>query len=237
MIKRRIKIFSTVLAFILASICCLFFAACRDKGNGGNQGGNGGGTSNNVTLNGIVRTLSYDAVQESILYDGEVKAQSDENGRFEISVPPGSNEDYTLKAGISSNSFRYIEYENGQLSLVIIKLEEGMQISDFYFLAGKVVLHSDGETVAPGVALKVDGNVIKTFEDNRNFDTAPIFKDSIISVYKEGAEFIDASLIPYNDICFADELATVTETRSVIVNGQTVELKLIAGVTFRLKDV
>lgn len=236
MIKHRIKIFSIILACLLASVCCLLFAACGDKGNGGNQGGNGGG-NHNVTLTGIVRTASYVALQESILYDGQVKAQSDENGRFEISVPSGSNEDYTLKTGISSDSFRYIEYENGQLSLVIIKLEEGMQISDFYFLAGKVVLHSDGETVAPGVALKVDGNVIKTFEDNRNFDTAPIYKNSIISAYKEGGEFIDASLIAYNDICFADALETATETRSVTVNGQTVELKLIAGVTFRLKDI
>lgn len=243
MIRTRTKFLSTVIAVLLAAVCCLFFSACGDngKGNGGSQsggqGGNGGNGVNNVTLTGMVRTASYAALPETIFYDKEVKGQADENGRFEITVPQGSDEDYTSKITISSNSFCYIEYEDSQSRLVIIKLEEGMQISDFYFLAGKVVLHSDGETVASGASLKVDGNVIKTFENDRNFDSAPIYKDSIISAYKEGGEFIDASMIPYNNICFADQLATATETRSITANGQTVELKFIAGVTFRLKDV
>lgn len=239
MIRTRVKNFLTALLALSATLCCLFFAACGDKsnGNGGDGQENQGGAVENVTLTGIVRTASCAAVQEQVLYDGEIKGQADENGRFEITVPRGSDEDYTSKAGISSDSIRYVEYNDSQPKLVIIKLEDGMEISDFYFLSGKVVLHSDGETVASGVSLKVDGNVVKTFGSDRNFDLPPIYKDSIISAYKEGGEFVDASMLPYNDLCFADELATATETRSVTANGQRVELKFIAGVTFRLKDV
>lgn len=226
----RTKIASVILTLVTAVVCCMLCVACNDGNNGGDN------FKHYVTVSGVVRTASYVPLQEQIYYDGEVVGTSDAQGMFEISIPIGSDEDNTAKLGLASDSFRYVKYD-GQMRVVIIKLDDGMQISDFYFLSGKVVLQSDGETVATGAELRIDGNTVWPFDTNGNFDLEPVHKDSIVSAYKEGYEFVTATMKPYNDICFADALETTTETRTLTVNGKSETLKCITGVTFRLNDI
>lgn len=223
---RKIKF----LVFVLATVFCTFaMIACGD--------GNWNGNKNNVTVKGYVRTASFERVQDNVYYDGELKVRSSSDGSFEIEVPNGSDEEITSGISLEGSSFTYVQYDSNERVVVIVKLDDGMTVNDFYFLSGKMVLHSDGETVASGTELRIDGNTVKSFSDDRNFDIGPVYKDSIVSAYKEGGEFINASLIPHNDICFADKLSDVSETTEVAINGEKVNLKHITGVTFRLKDI
>ena len=228
-------LFCAAAALLFAAVAC--FAGCQNGGRNGDQNGGQGGGQGTFALKGIVRTVSFAGAQEDIYYGGEVIGRSAADGSFEIQAPAGkSDEELTAQIGLAGDSLTYTQYTSEGLSLVIVRLGEGMAAEDFYFLSGKVVLHSDGETVAAGAELRIDGTPVKAFSDDRNFDVGLVHKDSIVSVYKEGWESIDANLIPYNDVCFAEKLAGVRETTELTANGAKTAFKHLTGVTFRLRE-
>ena len=233
MIKHKIKFFTLFMATVFVFAVSVFLAACG-KGNGNGASGDNG---NKMVVKGYVRTVSFETVQENIYYTGELKGQTDTDGSFEIQVPLVSDEELTDNFALAHNRLTYVQYDANEKSVIMVKLDEGMTVNDFYFLSGKMVLHSDGETVASGTELKIDGNTVKSFSDDGNFDIAMVHKNSTISAYKDGGEFVSASLIPYNNICFSDTLSSVSETSEITVNGAKVSLKHITGVTFRLNDI
>lgn len=240
---------STILLVALVLLVSLFAVACGNNGgnsdsNGGNSNGgnnNGGNRIEYVDLQGYIRDVGFQSVaQAKICYDGEVKATSGEDGRFTVSV---KREDYNLTTGKitveGSPSLTYYDYNSQQL--LIIKLEEGMEITDFYFISGKVVEYYNGETAVEGSVLCIDGTTVKTFStvgNDRNFDLAFVHKDSVISAYKEGyTSHLELYGPEITGIRVGDIPAT-NETQSICVNGEEVAFKVIGGgFTFRLKSI
>lgn len=224
---------SVILLVALMLLVCCFAAACDD--------GEKGGHVDYDDVQGYVRGVDFQGVaQAKICYDGEVKATAGEDGTFTISVPRQDDSALTGKITLDGvPSLAYFDY-NGGKQLVIIKLEEGMQVTDFYFVSGKVVEYYNGETAVDGSVLMIDGNVVKTFSadgNDRNFDLTFVHKDSLITAYKDGYTcHLEVYGPEITGIPVANLSENVTETKTLCVNGSDATVKVIGGgLTFRLK--
>lgn len=231
-----------MLMLALALLVSCFAIACGNDGNSENGGNGGGGFHvNNEELNGYIRTVGFQSVaQAKICYNGEVKATAGDDGKFTISV---KREDYNVTTGKitveGSPSLTYYDYNSRQL--VVIQIEEGMEVTDFYSVAGKVVEYYSGETAVEGSVLCIDGTVVKTFSavgNDRNFNLSFVHKDSIISARKDGytchLEVHGPEITGFR----VSDIPVTAETQKVFVNGKEVTFnELGGGFTFRLKSI
>lgn len=228
---KKIRLGAISVAFLVL-LMCIFAVACSDSQNGGDN-------VEYEDVHGYVRTADFqDIAQAEICYNGAVKTTTDNEGKFTISV---QKEDYNLITGKitveGSPSLTYFDYNLKQF--VVIKLEEGMDVTEFYCISGKVVEYYNGETAVEGSVLKIDDVVIKTFTtvgNDRNFNIEFVHKDSVISAYKEGYTcHIEVFGPEISGVCVTD-IPTTTETKELYVNGEKVALNEIGGgFTFRLK--
>lgn len=228
--KNRLSI---ILLATLVLLICFFIVACNDSENGG-------GHVEYYDVQGYVRTVDFQNVaQAKICYNGAVKSTADNEGKFTISV---QREDFDLTTGKitieDSSSLTYFDYKSQQF--VIIKIEEGMEVTDFCFLSGKVVEYYNGEIAVDDSVLKIDDTIVKTFTtvgNDRNFNLAFVHKDSVVSAYKEG---YTCHLEVYGPVITGvrvKDISTTSEIKELYVNGENVTLKeLGGGFTFRLKS-
>lgn len=231
--KMKYRFFAVLLVVVALLVCC-FATAC-------NNGENGGGHVEYDDLQGYVRTVGFqNAAQEKICYNGAVTTTADDEGRFTINV---QREDFDLITGKitidGSPSLTYFDYNSQQL--VIIKIEEGMNVTDFYYLSGKVVEYYNGETAVESSVLKIDDTIVKTFTtvgNDRNFNLAFVHKDSVVSAYKEGYSCHIEVYGPEITGVRVTDISTTYDTKELYVNGENVTLKEIGGgFTFRLKSI
>lgn len=223
---------SVILLVALVLLVSCFAVAC-------NNGEPGRGRVGYEDVQGYVRAVDFQSVaQAKICYNGTVKATADDEGKFTISVP---REDYNLTTGKitieGSPSLTYFDYNSRQL--VVIQIEEGMKVTDFYYLSGKVVEYYNGEVAVDGSVLRIDGTVVKTFSttgNDRNFDLAFVHKDSVVSAYKQGYTcHLEVYGPEVNGIRVSD-IQNISETKTLCVNGENATLNVIGGgFTFRLK--
>lgn len=228
---------SRVYAVVATALTLFFvftFAACAN-GDGGN-GGPQGGSQNLVAVTGTVRDVSFRPLAEDIYYDGKKVGRSDDNGHFEVKVANTEEKTLTQMLSVAEHSFAYCSYNDSGMYAVLVKTEKDFRAEDFVMIGGKIVLHSDGETVASGVELRIDGVKILVTGNNRNFDLAFIYKESVLSVYKEGGNFVDINSIPYSEVSVSTLIGNATESQKRVVNGEDVQIKCVSGVTFRLAN-
>lgn len=226
---------------IFAAACA--FVSCA--GNGANKD-DGGEKVETETIKGHVRTVSFLPVSEKIYYDGKEVGESNADGAFEISVPCGETLTCAANLSLEDNSFVTVQYDRSGTTFIIIKTNKNMTPNDFYMLSGKVVKQFaegdevvGGETVAAGTVMKIDGNPVLTFSDDRNFGVGPVYKESVISLQNGDKTFITASEIPFNNVTYAQiiEMAQATpETMEVSFNGIVHSIAALNGVTFRLNN-
>ena len=221
---------ASILGVITMTVC----VGCGEDTNGQSQ--NGGGSGRTVTLTGTVRSARFAPVKADIFYDGKNVGVSKDDGTFEVTVPERAGGNYDSVLGVG-NSFTRSYYQNNQQTIEIIVLEDGMTYNDFYMFSGKIVLHSDGETVASGTTMKIDGNTVLTVSDNRNFDVGPVYKDSVITWTNEQGTFLDGKFLPLESCTFAQGFSEIADTTEQYINGEKVTLKHVVGYTVRLNNV
>lgn len=236
-----------ILKQIVFLACAMAIAVCTFTACGGNGQNNGtAGSGEKTTIKGYVRTVSFLPVSEKIYFDGEEAGESNPDGTFEISVAQGDENTYAEKLALEGNSFVAVQYGQNGAEYFVIKADEGVTQNDFYMLSGKVVKHFaegdelvGGETVASGTVLKIDGNPVLTFVDDRNFGIGPVYKNSVISLENGDKTFITASEIPFNNVTYAKILeitGIMPEVRETNFNGNLFQISSLEGVTFRLKN-
>lgn len=240
------KVIAIVLLIVLSFACCLLVACDNNapdennnNNNSGNNNENNNNNDNNVTVTymdvtGYIRNVLFEPVQTDVYYNGEVKSQSDTDGNFELTVETEGYDALTGKIGLKGPSLTYFELDTDKTRLIIIELDEGMTVNDFYFFSGKVVDHSDGESAVAGSSLTIDGTAVATFESHGNFDVQFVHKDSVVTAVMDGYDCYDGYFHPWKGGSLADKLDGTELTRSVIVNGEKVTLKHIIGFTLRL---
>lgn len=225
---------------IFAALLCavaLVFASCFVGCGNGSGNGNGSGDDRLTAVSGTVRTVGFTPLAVDILYDGKKVGVSGDDGAFTVNIPHGDDIAQSAKLTVDGNAFTYLSYSNSKREFVIVRAETDATVDDFCCVSGKVVLHSDGETVAPGCELRIDGATVLHITTDRNFDIKFVHKDSVFSAYKQGGEFVDRNEIPYDRVTPADVFDDHDETTELTVNGQKRTVKVISPITFRLNDI
>ena len=232
---------SAIFLIIALMFTCCLIAAC-DNNNGNNGGNNGGGNNppappvSNLKLSVYVRNVSFEPIQTDVYYNNEVAGQSDAEGKLELTVKSEGMDALTGKIGLKDPSLTYAPMDMNSSDIVIIRLDEGMTVNDFYFFSGKVVNHSDGESALAGARLVINGTTVWTFENSGNFDLSFVHKDSAVNAVMEGYDCLDGFFHPWEGGTLEEVLQDTSETVSVVVNGKKTDYKHITGFTLRLSQ-
>lgn len=218
----------------------LLLCSCSNNKNSSSLNNNS--QPNQIETPVVIRNYNYSPLDKSF----EIKLE--EEVLFSFSNSSETRLETTLKANIGYDellskinvTIPFFYYKEMSTTVIVLTSEEiGTDISNFYKVGGKVVKHTGGEDPAIGANLYVDGNLFKTIQDDengKNFDIPFVHKNSTISVGNEGKEYIDLSLLPFDSFKISEEIFNSLNTIKTYVNGQEIEIKEYAPLTFREKD-
>lgn len=238
----------SIAIMIIALLCVVVLCACDKGDNEHNNNSNSNNNNNQENLKSYsfsvdVRNASFVPIEGAeIIYDGKSVGLSNSEGGAECSVMISGNI-IPNKIGIFGRSYilkcpSMMDSDGTPIEspyFQIIVLQDGDSLQDFFYISGKIVTHSDGETVEYGVSLTLDGNEVHNTDNGRDYGII-MRSGSTLSAHKDGYDFVDIAAIPYNDVVFnKEDLSATTEVTDVIFNGEDATIKCLGGVTFRAK--